>query len=213
MKDFRVVHAKILLKVLSVSPMREFFPPAIAITGEKLDLAEEIYFNGSEVKEFYVQSPNKMLIRIPDAQIGKNLRELRVLTSTQLAKQDALVVLGLTKTPKPVSGIDRLVQSWVLVFLSNPGSDIFNPNSGGGARSIIGTVQVQASPAADLALAVDRTRVELISSQANNPRIPTDERLLSATLSSVEYNELTTALSAVVEIKNSVGDRAEVSIG
>ncbi len=214
MRDFRVVQAKAALKVTSVSPIRGFNPPAVIILGEKLNLASEITYNGMEVLEFYIASPTRIIARIPDTQYGKSLTDLRVLAPVQLAKQNALISLGISKPFKTVSGIDRLVQNWVLAFLTTPGSDIFSPTSGGGGRSIIGYPgnATGQSAAAELTIAVDRTRQQILQQQAASLQVPAEERLLSSALSEVTFDQKTTSISAVVTIKNVLGNAASVNI-
>lgn len=41
--------------------------------------------------------------------------------------------------PQEVSGIDLLVQTVILSLLTNPESDLLDPNDGGGLRELIGT--------------------------------------------------------------------------
>lgn len=212
MYDFKVVRAQALLKFSTIAPIRQFEPPSILVMGEKLDRAAEVIYNGFSAPEFFISSPNRLIVRIPKSQIGKDIRDLRILSNVELTREDATLSLELTKPPKTVSGMSRLIQAFVLVFLSTPGSDIFNKSSGGGARSVIGRTGGSKGAAADLALAVDRTKAQLIQAQAGNPRIPPEERLLSATLSSVQFDEQTTTLLAEVDLRNALGDGAVVSI-
>lgn len=214
MKDLRVVVAKNLLRVTAVAPVRDFAPAAILILGEKLNTADEIQYNGIEVDEFIIAAPNRIIAKIPESQIGLRLTDLRVFSPVPLSKNDAIVSLIIARPVRMVEGIDRLVQEWVLTFLSSPGSDIFNPISGGGARAIIGQPVYDGgkSATAQLSIAVDKTRQQLLSSQAKNPRIPPAERLLSSSLSNVNFDSHTTALTAVVNIKNVLGSTASVTV-
>jgi hypothetical protein len=65
---------------------------------------------------------------------------------------------------------------------------------------------------AQLSIAVDRTRQQILRSQASNSRIPPAERLLSASLSNVSFEPQTTALSALVDLKNVLGGSASVAL-
>jgi hypothetical protein len=213
MRDFRVVQAKVSLRISSMVPVRGFDPPAILITGDSFNKAEEIVFNGIQVTEFLILGPNRLVAKIPDSQVGKALDSLFVLTSTSATHTDAALSLGITKPVKTVSGIDRLVQEWTMVFLTTPGSDIFDPAGGGGASSIVGKTADRNSASAALSQAVERTRQQITAKQARNSRIPPSERLLSASLVSVKFNVETTTLSAVVDLKSMVGSSALVTIG
>jgi hypothetical protein len=214
MKDFRVVHAKAVLTVSSIAPVRNFDPPSIIVLGDRLNRANEITYNGMQVDEWVVSSETRLVIRIPNSQVGRELSELMVLATVQFAEQDALVQLGLSRPVRAVSGIDRLVQQWVMTFLTTPGSDVFNLSSGGGGRSLIGkSIGANTAPAADIAIAVDRTKSQLLKAQANNSSIPPSERLLSASLVSVSYDKSNTTAYAVVDLRNVVGVSSLVQIG
>lgn len=214
MRDFRVVQTKASLPISSVAPIREFVPPSIIVLGDKFQYAEQILYNGVEVEEFVISTPNRLIVRIPSSQLGLPLTSVAVLTTIPSAGNDSLLSLGLPKLTRSVSGLDRLVQDWMLLFLTTPGSDVFEPSLGGGARQIIGKPSYGGgtSASAELSLAVSRTREQLLRLQAQNPRIPPAERLLSASLSSVRFDELTTTLTAVVDIQNMVGAAASVTV-
>lgn len=213
MIDFRVTYARAVLPFNHVRPVRDFHPPSIVVIGERLNLAEEVVYNGVEAEEFMISSPTMLVIRIPESQVGKDLTELRIFTTPKSVVGDASVRLGLPTPVQKVTGVDRLVQQFLMVFLSTPGSDVFSLNSGGGALSLIGktTDRMHTSVAADLAQAVERTNSELLRLQGKSTRIPPSERLLSATLDSVKYDPDTTVVSAKVSIRNMLGEEALVS--
>jgi hypothetical protein len=215
MKDIRVVTAKVALTVTSVSPVRGFLPPSVIVMGERLNLATEILYNQISVDQYVIQSPNRIVAKIPPTQVGYPLTDFAVLAPVPLAKQDALVTLGISRPIKVVEGIDRLAQNWILVFLSTPGSDIFNPASGGGALSLIGKNDqtIDSSITASFAMAVMNTKSQILKAQATNSRIPPSERLLSCSLLTVKYDRPTTTLKAVVDIKNVLGGSAVVNVG
>lgn len=214
MKDFRIVHAKAVLKVHSVSPIRGFQPPSILVIGDRLDRTQEVTFNGIQALEFVISSPSRLIVRIPPSQVGKELEDLQVLSSVSATKLDSIMTFELSKPPKTVEGIDRLVQAWLMIWGTTPGSDLFNPSSGGGGMSIVGrsTDRSGKNVAADLAQSIDRTRVELLRIQASNPRIPPSERLLSSDLQEVRFDPDSSVLSARVSIKNILSEDAEISI-
>jgi hypothetical protein len=214
MKDFRIVHAKSILKVHSVAPIRGFLPPSVVVVGERLDRTREVLYNGLQANEFIVSSASRLIVRIPESQVGKELSDLQVLSSVSLTRLDTLISLELSKPPKQVEGIDRLIQAWLMIFYTTPGSDIFNPSSGGGVQTLIGrsTDRTGKNVAADLVEAIDRTRQELLRIQTGNARIPPSERLLSAELQGIQFDPNSTLLSARVSIRNVLSESAEISI-
>ena len=215
MKDLKIATARVALTVTSVSPIRGFLPPSVIILGEQFNLATEIRYNEVEVTEYIVASPTRIIARVPPAQVGQLLTNLEVLTTVPLAQKNALINLKTAKPIKALEGMDRLIQEWVLVFLSTPGSDIFNPSAGGGALALIGKNDKTANSniTADLTLAVMNTKNQILKAQASNLKIPPSERLLSCTLVSVKFDRKNTTLSAVVDLKNILGKSAVVTVG
>lgn len=214
MKDFRVVSAKIVLKVSSISPIRGFLPQSFIVVGEDLNKTDEVRYNGVQADEFVISSPTRLIVKVPPSQVGKPFTDLKVLSSVSVAKKDAVLTLGISRPISTVSGIDRLVQNWVIIFMTTPGTDIFSPNSGGGGASLVGrsTDRTGKGVAADLSLGIEKTKQELMRLQAENQTIPPSERILSSSLDVVEFDEKTTVLSARVNIQNMLGDVAEVSV-
>lgn len=214
MRDFRVIQTKAALPISSSAPIREFSPPSVIIMGDKFNYAEEVFYNGAPVEEFVISTPSRIIARIPDSQLGLPMLSLAVLTTVPTANADSILSMGLPRLSRSATGLDRLVQSWMLIFLTTPGSDIFDLSTGGGARDLIGKTSSSsgASASAELSLAVSRTREQLLKMQAQNPRIPPDERLLSASLSSVRFDEATTTLTAVVDLVSMVGASASVTV-
>lgn len=215
MRDFRIVHARSILDVFSVAPIRGFNPPSIVVVGKDLNSTAEILYNGVLAPEFVVSSSTRLIVRIPPTQVGKDLTDFKVFASRPLQKKDASLILELSKPFQIVEGLDRLIQSWMIVFLTTPGSDVFTPSSGGGARNIVGsnTDRTQKSAAADLAVAIQRTESELIKLQAKSPSVPPEEKLLSASLDAVSFDDTTGTISARVQLKNMVNQSAAVSLG
>lgn len=213
MLDFRIVYAKTALKYSFIRPIRGFQPPSIAIVGIRLNETEEVIYNGIDVTDFMIASPTLLIVRIPPSQVGKDLNELRVLSSPKRLGGDASVKLGLTTPTRTISGIDRLVQSFLMVFLSTPGSDAFNRTSGGGALGLVGKTsdKVHSSIGADLAVAVDRAKQEITKAQAKNSRMPPEEKLLSVSLDNVKFDQGSTVVTARISIKNMLGEEALVT--
>lgn len=214
MNDFRIVHARCLLQVYSISPIRGFNPPSIVVIGDKLNTTSEILYNGILATEFVISSSSRLIVRIPASQVGKDITDFQVFSSKPQLNQDASLIFEVSKPVQKVSGIDRLVQSWMILFMTTPGSDVFVPSSGGGAKAIIGsrTDKKHKSAAADLAVSIDRTARELTKLQSRAKNLPPQEKLLSSSLESVSTDESTGTLSARVRLKNMVNQSANVSL-
>jgi phage baseplate assembly protein W len=215
MRDIRVVQAKTALRVTSVSPIRGFLPYSIIVMGEDFQLAEEVLYNGVPADEFVISSTTRLIVKIPDSQVGQPLNSVIVMSPSPTVDHDAVVTLEIPRLGREVSGMNRLVQDWVTIFLTTPGSDIFNPTYGGGARAIIGKPMTHdgKSAMAELSLAVNRTREQLVQIQSKLLRLPPSEKLMSASLTDIRYDDQTTAITAIVDLYNMAGETASLTLG
>jgi hypothetical protein len=214
-RDLRAIKARITLVVYSIAPIRGINPPSVLLVGENLDRAETVEINGITAEEFSVMAVNRLAVRIPTSQIGQAIYSIRVFAEAASITGDAVFSFSFSRPVRDISGMDRLVQQWLLIFMSTPGSDIFDTTSGGGGRALVGApVDVERdSISADLALAVTRTNNELLSKQSSVLGLPPEERLLSSALESVSFDKNTTTLYGRVSIQNMVGQSADLSLG
>ena len=215
MRDLRVISAKALLPLQAVAPVRGFYPPSLIAQGRDLNQTTEVEVNGILAPEFIIQAPTRLLIKIPESQVGQMLASVRAYANISPSNEKAAVSFGVVRPMRFISGIDRLVQSWLLLFFTTPGTDIFNVNSGGGARSLIGktTDAGNQSVAADLALCIDRTKMELMKLQAQAPYLPMEERLMSSSLLGVNFDKEKSTLFADVSLISMAGTVAQLSLG
>lgn len=215
MKDLRVVNARVVLPVHSVFPLRGFYPPSILVVGSQFSKTESVELNGVLVKEYAITADDRIIVRLPDSLIGKSLNSVRIYSTVSLANMDAIVSMGLTRPVLTVAGIDRLVQSWLLLFFTTPGSDVFSKESGGGGNTLIGksTDREYRSVASDVAIAVNKTKAELQRTQAVATGIPLSEKLLTADMEQCFFDQSTSTLNVVVSIQNMLGQFAQVSLG
>jgi hypothetical protein len=214
MIDLRIVSAKTVLKIFSIAPIRGFLPLSVVVVGQGLNQADEVRYNGIQAEEFFIQSENRLIVRIPASQVGQPMHDVTVLAPVSATKKNALLTMSLGAPLKTVSGMDRLVQCWMMIFMSTPGTDIFDPDSGGGAKNLVGraTNASGTGVAADLQQAIERTKTELLRIQSRRTNIPLAEKLLSSSLDAIHFDPDNTLLSARVTLRNMAGSAAELNL-
>ena len=215
MRDLRVITAKAQLKVHSISPIRGFLPVSVLVVGTDLHRTTEVELNGILCDEYLIQDSSRLVVRVPDAQIGQVISSIKVFTPISTSYDTAKIEMSVGRPLRSISGVDRMVQAWLLIFFTNPGTDIFDQNSGGGARALIGrtTDAGHQSAAADLALCIDRTKTEMLRIQSRSPGLPLDERLMSSSLDAVRFDPDTSTLFASVSLRNMAGGAAQIALG
>jgi hypothetical protein len=185
------------------------------IRGPDFRTAVRVEINEIPAPTFVVSSRNKVLAQVPGSQENEYVRSITVLSSGFTKTVSSKVKFELTLAPKKVSGIQLMVQTFLLYLLRSPGSDAWYPNTGGGIQKLIGAYFSRNNSGAVTAaftLAVSRTRSQIISMQASNVRLNVDEKLASAKVLEAVFNVNQTALVARVELVAQSGKKAIVGV-
>ena len=146
-----------------------------------------------------------------------------VVTSSRLTQTDrSKISFRMNDQPNAVQGIERLIQKFLKVMLQTPGQDIWSPNTGGGLLGSIGktfgkgslgvTTAASGTLAADMQVAVDRARRQVMTIQANSPMTTASERLLYARLLESKFLAHEMALYGRIELANHAGQSATVRL-
>jgi hypothetical protein len=121
----------------------------------------------------------------------------------------------ISRTPGRVQGILRLVQLYLKVLFTTPGTDIFLPDIGGGVLQNLGATygaDKTGDVVSNLAIAVSQTTKQIVAIQSRDQRIPRDERLLSARLISASFDRAEGALIGTIGLSSQAGKTATANL-
>lgn len=189
---------------------------ALDILGDDFRDADEVRVNDITCPDFLVKSRTRLVAQLPDSmQNSPTINTIVVLSRTLMVTAKSLLRFRIGDTPGAVSGVMRLLQLFVKLLLSDPGTDIFNKNLGGGALKNIGT-SFSAGDAqaikADFVIAVDRVSRHIVGLQSRNGTLPRDERLLNARLTGATFSRVTGSLFVNIEVLSQLGTSARVNL-
>lgn len=190
-------------------------PRTIDVTGADFGAVDEVYINRVLSPDVVVLSKNRLIAQVPDSQLTQALLSVTVLSRRLTLGPRSVLRFRLGKRPGKVTGILRLVQKYLKILFTTPGTDIFNPKIGGGALRTIGQTFGTADGSTivnDLVIAVDTTTKNVISLQSRNPSLPLDERLLSAKILRAGFNKEEGAIDVAVEITSQAGRAATANL-
>lgn len=101
-----------------------------------------------------------------------------------------LLNIGIGTTPRKISGIQKLIQIWASLFLSDPGHHILDMESGGGVSSLLGRNNNNDFSNNNMknliSVAIDKTNQEVFESQMVDENVDDDEALETAYLIGIE---------------------------
>ncbi len=211
------------LKILSIRDLLTIFgveyanvsPLSIIITGEKFSDATKVLINDLEATEYMILSSNRIIAQVPDSERKSPITRLAVLADRPSTNRSSIMHFEVGVSIKGLSGLERLVQMFCKLLLQTPGSDKFRPSEGGGLLSIVGrniSRHDSRTLQSSVVSAVSRTRDQILSVQAQNPRIPADERLLTAQIQAIAFDPSTTSVSSRVSLAAVSGREAVANL-
>lgn len=200
--------------VIRVTDVTRFVPGLAPLTvelrGEDFSLAEEVEINDVRVPEFIIINKTTIFAQLPEN--VKTVRRLSVVSAgfTRTAEASRIEYRVGDKT-RAISGILKLTQLFIRWLLTSPGSDIFNPQDGGGLQevaAVVGNTKRPEPVMAAVVRAVTQTADQIRRSQQSSPGLPLSERLLSATIEDLGVISDSEEVRIRVRLESFAGDEA-----
>lgn len=213
--DIQVIYLRDVLRVNSVHNVPGVIPRMLDLRGPDFRSVVRVEVNEVEAPSFVVESKNRILVQVPPSQERSLIRSIAVLSSNFTKTDNSQVRFEFTDHPKKLTGLQRMVQIFLLYLLRSPGSDAWNPNTGGGIQKLVGknfSKNNTGAITAAFTLGVSRSRSQIISMQARNTRLNSDEKLAAANVLSAVFSVEQTALLARVELIAQSGKKAIVGL-
>lgn len=200
-----------VLKVNSVRNATGVSPRSLIITGEDFRSVERVLINGTPAPTFIVYSPTQLVAEVPEVHRDANITDVAVMSSKLTFTQRSLVSFTFGTRPKKVSGVLRLMQTFLRILLRTPGSNLFHRRSGGGLPTGTGK-NITKSTAADIQVAVSTTQSYLIGIQTPERNIAPSERLLSAEITNLDVDKFNTSISVTIVLTSHSGRRTAATL-
>lgn len=187
MKDLRVALAVDLLQVtrLSLSPD---LPGYVRMSGPQLGTANEVRIDGGIASSVIVIDGNTIDVAPPNG-LKTPIRNVEVRSLNFTGRASASVSFEMHMDWAATEGLAKLVQAFLCLLLTTPGSDAFHQDEGGGLRSGLSSginKDDRSTYATPIAASVERTKQQMLRSQAVG-RIPLDERLRDVQVRNISF--------------------------
>lgn len=214
MNDLRVLEIRDILPITNVRPAQGISPRSLVIQGRDFNNAYEVLINEAKSPSVIIQSSRKLLAQIPTG-LGGPIRTVVIISSRLTGTKRSKITYKIGDTTHTVSGIERLIQQFLKMLLTTPGSDIFAKKVGGGLLRTVArqTARGGGSMVSDLHMGVDRTRRQIMALQASDKTIALSERLLFARVVEAKFIQQELALVGKVLIGNQANQRNVVGLG
>jgi len=209
MLDFQVVFPSELIELNGVQSLPGP-TPRLGVYGKDFRTIDEVQVNGEPSPLVNVVSETYLVVDVPTGVYPPYT--VQVLSHNLTISPESLVRLKIGRTPSKVRGILRLMQLFLKVLLTTPGTDIFSKRLGGNALKNLGQSNTPSSVTSDFVLAVKTTVQQILVIQSGDMSIPRDERLLSAKVVSNHFNRQAQSLLVSIELLSHAGDAATANV-
>jgi hypothetical protein len=206
--DLQYVQYQDLVSVKRVGLIRGYYPAVIDVYGTDFSSVSSVLFNGREAKEYLVLSKTRLVAQLPESIAGAPLREVMVLSQGFTATDRSLLRFRMSRGNRLTKGMPKLVQTYVKLLLTSPGSDIYDREAGGGLLQVLrarGGKDDRGMYASAFATCVSRAQEQLSRTQSLDQSLPLNEKLMAAQLLSVDFDSETLTVSGRIRLTSMAG--------
>ncbi len=212
--DLQVIFPSEVIELNSVSE-RPGLPRTLDLIGKDFRTVDEVFINEMASPSVVVLSKNRLLAQVPDG-VGKSSIQSINVTSRQLTiSERSLISFKIGRTPCKVRGILKLMQLYLKILFTTPGTDILAQRVGADALKNIGRSfgkEEGGSIVSDFVLANDVAVRQIVAIQSRDPSLSRDEKLLSARVRAAKFSYRETALVVSVELNSQDGRSAVANV-
>jgi hypothetical protein len=185
---------------------------SVDVMGTDFSSVDDVLINDIRSPDVVVVSRNRLVAQVPDEIPGDRVLSVTVLSKRLTVTPRSLLRFRISRVPGKVSGLQRLIQLFLKVLFTTPGSDIFHKRLGAGALGSVGTYHNK-EVVNNFIVAVDQAARQVVALQGRRADIPRDERLLNAKVIRTGFNPETASLDVTVEIMSQAGSTALANVG
>lgn len=208
--DLQYVQYQDVVPVKRIGLVAGFYPPAFDIYGRDFRQVSDVLINDQPVQEFVVLSQTRLVAQLPRRLADTRIERVMVLSKAFTATEQSLLKFRLAPASRLAKGLPKLVQTYVKLLITTPGSDIYDKEAGGGLMALhlrSGNRQDRSLHLGAFAACVARTQDQLVREQTNR-QLPLTEKLLSADLVSVDFDPNSLTIKGRVRLTSMAGSEA-----
>ncbi len=213
--DLQYVQYQDVLPVSAVQRISGVSPPVYEIQGRDFRSASSVLLNDIPARAVAIRTRTTLLAQMNASFAVDRLRQVTVLSTNLTMTDQSLLRFSFSQAARPVGGIAKLVQTFVKLLFTTPGSDIYDRPAGGNVtsiRSLSASEENRGLLTGALDSAVARTASQLTTAQPNQRNLPLAERLLSAKLVSASFDPNSGTLYGRVRLISQAGAEALVNV-
>lgn len=209
MRSIKILSTYKILDITDIETTATF----IKAKGDDFSRTKFIIVNGHITSDFAI-SGDTLFIYPPEGIDTSDIKYIVVVAESGTIDSKSLLKLGFGYTVREASGVDRLVQLFVFVLLTTPGSYIMDKSTGGGLLAVMrksGGAQAQVV-LPELVSSIRKTESDIKALQAGLD-LPASELLLAVNIIDTSINPGDFSVTAFVELVTLNGSRRAFNLG
>lgn len=214
-----------VIKILDILPVTRidllgYSPIVLSLTGRSFLETQSVFINDVSMPlkttgahGYTIVSSSSMHVELPATMTDTVINKIVVFGNTSTLYETSSIEFNLVGLNQ-IRGISGVVQQFLKLFLTTPGTDKFRRNSGGGIKNMAGVTlddQGRQGIAAKLMLSARKCSEEIRASQMSGYILP-EERLVDVIIGEVGFNVETGATEIRLEVETEAR-RAVIKIG
>lgn len=214
-KSFRLLQLRRLLDIRSLAEIPNVRPRAVEIRGNRMDLASGVELNSTDAPAFAALSPDQLLVQVPSGFKG-SIMEVAVFSNFLEPGSRSLASYNFTRHIWITEGKHRVLQNFVKVLLTTPGTDIWSPRSGGGLmRLLVRNVDQHSENAisGEIESRVMSVTRQIVENQSMDHTMSVAERLLRSVVDRIIVSTAEQAVTVDLTLKFQDGERVATRFG
>ncbi len=211
MEGIQLIRLLDLLNVNGISEAVGVSPRSINVSGEDFRSVESVLINGLEAPEFVVLNETRLIAEVPEPLRQTTITEVSVFSQNLTFTERSLVEFTFGTRPKKATGTVRLMQTFLRILMRTQGSNIFHRNTGGGMLRRIGGVTNNRA-AADIQIAVNAAKQQIIAAQTPVRALPNNERLLEAEITNLSADPVNTSIYVTIVLTSHSQERVGATL-
>ena len=213
--DYQVLFPQEVIKLNAINLVFDASTPTLEVIGQDFSAVDEVLINDQVCPYFETLSKTKLIAQLPQTVGAREISSVNVVSRRLTMTEASVLRFQISPTPAKCTGIFKLMQLYVKLMLTTPGTDIFHPQLGGGILTILGSSfssQEGRNIINQFVVANDTVSRQIMAIQGRQPRLPLDEKLLSVRVASSNFSPAHGALVVTVELTSQAGRSAVANL-
>ena len=209
--DYQVLFPQEVVRLNTIQQVPLATRPTLDIVGQDFSSVDEVLVNDQSSPFIQILSNTRLTAQLPVNVHASEVRSVLVVSRRLTLSKSSVLRFKISDTPAKCTGLLKLMQLYVKLMLTTPGTDIFDPQLGGGVLNMLSS-NISGSEGAGVVsqfiISSNNVVRQIIAIQGRQPKLPLDEKLLSANVISAKFSTAQRALFVTVELISQAGRSA-----